>query len=446
VKPQAKIGTAVTGALLVLTAMMAPTAAAQSDDDPVVHWNAVALNTVIADSAKSTPSAAVFYVADVQAAVYDATMAIEGGYRPYASSPSASPAASVEAAVATAAHDVLVHYFAAQRSSLDAAYAESLRGIPKGPREKGTSVGQKTAAAVISLRSGDGRFAAFPACPPDGTAPGDWRRTNLAAPCVTPWTAQVKPYLAESQSQFRPGGPLPLDSDEYARQFNETREFGVKASTPRTQRKRTAAQTEVATFWTENTVRQYHRALRGFATQRGLESFESARLFAMTALTSADAMITCWNTKYHYLFWRPVTAIHEAADDGNDETEEDPDWEPLSATANHPEYTSGHACLTGAISESLSEFLGTTSIGLTMDARRLDDSRIPTTTDHRFATVADLRLEVENARIYGGDHFRKGGADGTIAGAQLAAWALDRFFQAQPRRGGPPPGRPGRWR
>jgi hypothetical protein len=417
------------GAALLLAVCMAPPAAADTGD-PVVHWNDVALNTVIADSAKSTPSAAVFYVADVQAAVYDATMAIEGGHQPYASSPTASPAASLEAAVATAAYDVLVHYFPAQKASLDAAYAEALQGIPTGPREQGTSVGEQTAAAIILQRTGDGRFATVPGCPPDGSAPGVWRRTNLSASCVTPWTAQVRPYLAQSPSQFRPGGPASLGSAEYAQQFNETRELGAKASTSKTQLKRTAQQTEVAVFWTENTVRQYNRAFRGLATQRGLTNAESARLFAMTALTGADAMITCWNTKYHYLFWRPVTAIREAGSDGNPKTKEDPAWEPLSPTANHPEYTSGHACLTGAVSESLAEFLGTNAIGLTMDARGASGSRLPGTTDHHFATVADLRTEVENARIYGGDHFRRGGADGTVAGAQLAAWALDRFFQA----------------
>jgi hypothetical protein len=423
-----RIGAALAVALLLLAASMAPAAAADSDN-AVVRWNDVALSTVIADSAKSTPSAAVFYVADVQAAVYDATMAIEGGYQPYASSPAASPAASVEAAVATAAYDVLVQYFPAQKASLDAAYAEALQGIPEGPKEKGISVGRQAAAAIIALRAGDGRFATV-ACPPDGTQPGVWRRTNLSASCVTPWTAQVRPYVAQSPSQFRPAGPAALASAEYAQQFNETRELGAKASTNKTQLKRTAEQTEVAQFWTENTVRQYHRAFRALAAQRGLTLAQSARLFAMTALTGADAMITCWNTKYHYLFWRPVTAIHEAGSDGNPKTKEDAAWEPLSPTANHPEYTSGHACLTGAVSESLADFLGTQAIGLTMDARTASGSRIPGTTDHQFATVAALRTEVENARIYGGDHFRRGGADGTVAGAQLAAWALDRFFQA----------------
>jgi hypothetical protein len=153
---------------------------------------------------------------------------------------------------------------------------------------------------------------------------------------------------------------------------------------------------------------------------------EAARLFAMTSLTAADAMITCWDTKYHYLAWRPVTAIREAGTDGNPATVPDPAWEPLSVTANHPDYTSGHACLTGAITRSLEEFLGTEDIGLTMD------STAPGTGVHYFATVDDLRTEVENARIDGGDHWRKGGSDGTKIGDHVAKWALARYFQPMP--------------
>ena len=136
-------------------------------------------------------------------------------------------------------------------------------------------------------------------------------------------------------------------------------------------------------------------------------------------------MITCWDTKFHYLAWRPITAIREADTDGNPATEADPSWTPLSTTANHPEYTSGHACLTGAVTGAMRRFLGTASISLTMD------STVPGTLEHHFATVRELRREVENARIYGGDHFRVGGTDGTKAGDHVAKWALHRFFRAR---------------
>ena len=355
-------------------------------------------------------------MAIVQAAVYDATMAIAQTHHLYHAAPLAPPSTSVEAAVA-AAHDVLVEYFPSQQASIDAAYNAALAEIPDGPQKTaGISVGEQTAAALIDLRADDGRFADVPA-PPDGNDPGEWRRTSPGL-AVTPWTAHVTPFLVHSPEQCRSEGPHPLTSEDYAEQFEETRLYGAKTGSLRS-----PAQTEIAIFWTENTVRQYNRALRGFAVEHELSVAQAARLFAMTSLTAADAMITCWNTKYHYLAWRPVTAIREAGDDDNPATVPDPTWEPFSVTANHPEYTSGHACLTGAITRSLKEFLGTEDIGLTMD------STASGTGVHYFATVDDLRTEVENARIYGGDHWRKGGSDGTKIGDHVAKWALERYFQ-----------------
>jgi hypothetical protein len=408
-----------------IVAVAAPNQAAASDN-AVVHWNEVTAKTVLADSKTATPSASSLYVAIAQAAVYNATMAIERTYQPYRSSLSAPAGASEDAAIAAAAHDVLSAYFGdgaaadhggtSQQASIDAAYQASLAEIPDGqPKSDGVSVGQAAAAEMIALRIGDGRFAVV-AEPPDGDAPGEWRRTAGPA-SVTPWTAQVRPFVVTSPDQFRTAGPNPLGSKDYAAQLNETRRYGAKTGSARS-----PEQTEIARFWTENTLGQYNRALRGLANGRGLSTGESARLFAMTALTGADGMITCWNNKFHYLAWRPITAIREADTDGNPATTADPTWEPLSTTANHPEYTSGHACLTGAITRALQAFLGTEAIDLTMD------STATGTMVHHFATVDALRSEVTNARIYGGDHFRLGGTDGTHAGDHVAKWAVKRYF------------------
>jgi hypothetical protein len=410
----------VLGAALAVAAGLPARTQAAHYDNAVVYWNEVAVNAFVANSPTATPSASALYVAIVQAAVYDATMAIEQTHQPYASSPTAPAGASVDAAVAAAAHDALVEYLPGQKAQLDATYEAALAEIPDGAaKSDGIRVGQEAAAAMIARRANDGRFAPVPP-PPDGDEPGEWRRTSPGA-VVTPWTAHVTPFLVHSPEQFRTAGPNPLTSEEYAAQFEETRLYGAKTGSLRT-----PAQTEIATFWSENTVRQYNRALRGLVGERGLSRAEAARLLAMTSLTAADAMITCWNAKYHYLAWRPVTAIREADTDGNPATVADPAWEPLSVTANHPEYTSGHACLTGAITLSLEKFLGTEAIGLTMD------STASGTGIHYFATVDDLRAEVENARIYGGDHWRKGGSDGTKIGDHVAKWALrKRFFQPQ---------------
>jgi hypothetical protein len=270
---------------------------------------------------------------------------------------------------------------------------------------------------MVALRAGDGRFALVSE-PPDGDSPGEWRRTGGPA-SVTPWTAQVRPFLVNSPDQFRPDGPNALTSDDYAAQLDEVRRLGAATGS-----ERSPQQTEIARFWTENTLGQYNRAFRRLSTERELSAGRAARFFAMTSLTAADGMITCWNTKLHYLAWRPITAIREADTDGNPATTAVPTWTPLSTTANHPEYTSGHACLTGAVTRAMERFLGTERIALTMD------STAAGTLPHHFATLAQLRREVENARIYGGDHFRVGGTDGTKAGDHVAVWALKRFFLA----------------
>ena len=420
-------------ALLLCAALLAPMAVPRSvqaapGDNSVVRWNEIALSTIIADSARSTPSAASLYVAIAQAAVYDAVMAIEDTYEPYAFDGYASPGASVDAAVATAAHDVLVYYFHAQQGTVDGEYNSFMAAIPGGPSmDEGVSVGRRSALEIIARRAHDGRDAAAP--PPDafdGTDPGEWRRTNMSSGPVTPYVANVTPFLAKSPQQFRPNGPQKLTGKRYAEEFERTRLYGGRFDTAATTLLRTPEQTEIATFWTENTVRQYNRGLRGLAVERGLSVGETARLLAMTALTGADAMITCWNTKYHYLAWRPATAIPLAYDDGNPRTQADPDWLPFSATANHPEYTSGHACLTGAITRTLWDFLGTDEIDLTINF--VNSSGVVVYT-HHFATLEDLRTEVEDARVYGGDHWTTGGVDGTKLGDKLANWALHRFFK-----------------
>ncbi len=407
---------------------VAGAAGAGPGDNAVVHWNNVATTTLLRANPPlpapqtQTPSSAALYLAIVQAAVYNATMAIEGTHALYRSSLTAPSGASVDAAVAAAARDVLVTYRADQAGAVDGEYAAALAAIPDGQaKEDGIAAGRAAAAEMLARWDGDGPMDTSVPGPPDGDEPGEWKRTS-GPNAVTPWTAQATPFLLESPDQFRPHGPTKLTSGTYADELEEVRLYGAAAGYPGLLRD--DEQTEIARFWTENTVGQYNRALRGLAGERGLSTGEAARLFAMTALTGADAMITCWNTKYHYLGWRPVTAIREADTDGNEHTAVDPDWVPLSVTSNHPEHTSGHACLTGATGRALSKFLGTKKIDFTIDAT-IDGEQV----DHHFATVKDLQSEVENARIYGGDHFRTGGAAGTEAGVASAAWSLKRFFR-----------------
>ena len=418
------IALVLTAILASATSPIAPSLAAPGDN-AVVHWNEIALQIITSDSSKGTPSAASLYVAMTQLAVYDAVMAVAGTHEPYAFNGDA-PGASVDAAVATAARDVLVHYFPSSSASLDGetgTYTTALAAIPQGAaKDDGIAVGQGAAQAIIDLRANDGRTATV-AEPPNGTEPGVWRRTgtNPAALAVTPYVGQVTPFLVDSPEQFRPKGPNPLDSHAYAVEFERTRLYGAKTGSLRDD-----DQTEIALFWTENTLRQYNRGLRALAGNLGLSVVDSARLFAMTDVPAADAMITCWNTKYHYLAWRPVTAINAADTDGNPlTTKPEQTWEPLSPTGLHPEYVSGHACLTGAITRGLREFLGTKDINFTMTYIGPFAGIEP----HFFATIDDLRSEVEDARVFGGDHWTSGGVDGTILGDDLAKKALHDYFQ-----------------
>ena len=418
------IALVLTATLVSATASIAPSLAAPGDN-AVVHWNEIALGIITSDSTRGTPSAASLYAAITQLAVYDAVMAIAGTHEPYAFDGDA-PGASIDAAVATAARDVLVNYFPSSSASLDGdtgSYTAALAAIPAGPaKDAGIAVGHSAAQAIIAARANDGRNASVPE-PPNGTEPGVWRRTgtNPAAPAVTPYVGQVTPFLIDSPHQFRPKGPNRLDSHAYAVEFERTRLYGAKTGSLRDD-----DQTEIALFWTENTLRQYNRALRVLAGSHGLSVVDSARLFAMTDVPAADAMITCWNTKYHYLAWRPVTAINAADTDGNPlTTKPEQTWEPLSPTGLHPEYVSGHACLTGAITRGLREFLGTKTNNFTMTYVGPFTGIDP----RFFATIDDLRTEVEDARVYGGDHWTSGGTDGTILGDDLAKKALHNYFE-----------------
>ncbi len=202
----------------------------------------------------------------VQAAVYNAAMAIENTHQPYRSSVAAPRGASLDAAIAAAARGVLSAYFGdgaasdhggiSQQASIDAAYQAALDAIPPGQsKEDGVATGRSAAAEMIALRAGDGRFALVSE-PPDGDAPGQWRRTSGPA-SVTPWTAQVRPFLVKSPDQFRPDGPNALTSSDYAEQWDEVRRLGAATGS-----ERSPQQTEIARFWTENTLGQYNRALR----------------------------------------------------------------------------------------------------------------------------------------------------------------------------------------
>jgi hypothetical protein len=373
----------------------------------VLEWNAIAQDAITVGAAK-TPHESFVYLAYVQAAVYDAVVSIQGGYTPYTVAIRAPRGASTDAAAATAAHDALVGLLPAQKASLDVALATSLGRVPDGAAKRdGAAVGRAAAAAILAFRADDGRDAAIGYTP--GSGPGKWQPTPPGfLPPTAPWMAVMRPFVLDSSARFRPPAPPALDSAVWARDYTEVKLYGSATSTLRT-----PAQTETARFWGPNAAAQYNAAFRGLAAARHVDAAGAARLLAMTDVVGADALIACWDAKYTYGFWRPVTAVRAT---------EDPAWSSLLTTPNHPEYPSAHSCLTAGLAEVLTSFLGTNEIDL-------DVSSSVTGTTHHFDRVADLKRELGNARVWAGLHYRFSTTVGLDLGQKVARYDLRRAFR-----------------
>lgn len=394
-------------------------AATPADAGSVVGWNGIARRTVVHVAGQSTAHA-MTSIAFVQAAVYDAVVAIEGGYVPYQVRLEQLPDASVDAAVATAAHHVLVHYFPAQQAALDADYAAALATVPDGaPKHAGVAVGQAAAAGIIARRQGDGLEVDVGFTMP-APAPGVWQLPEGQMP-MTPWAARLRPFMLHSPDQFRPDAPLAFSRRAWAEDFNEVKLLG-RIDSPQ----RSAEQTDIARFWATNPVVQYNVAFEQIVIDRGLNAVQAARLFAMGNLVGADALIACFDAKYSSLFWRPQFAIPAGASDGNPATEADPAWKPLLNAPPHPEYPSGHGCLTGAEAEVFAAFFGTKQIEVDLASTAPNVLQ----RERHYAHVDDLTQEVMNARVWGGIHFRDATLTGIEMGREVARWTLKRYFKA----------------
>lgn len=398
-------------AVALLGAVLVPAVQAAGPPNSVVDWNAIAQTDAIAIG-KQAPSEATITLAYVQAAVYDATVTIDGGL-PYGPWQRPRRHASVDAAVSTAAHDMLVHLLPAQTTMLDVDYATALAAVPDGhAKDSGVAVGHLAAAGIIAARQGDGYQIdiGFTMPPP---APGVWQLPAGQTP-LTPWISTMRPFLLATPDQFRPGPPPALTSRAWAREFNEVKGVGGATSTVRT-----PEQTMIARFWTSHGAQQWNTALGQLISSRRFDVDQAARLFAMVDLTGADASIGCFDAKYHYLFWRPQFAVPLASTDGNPATTADPTWTPLVATPTHPEYPSAHGCASTAEADALSAFLGTRRIEIDMPSlvAGTDPSR-------HFDTVDEMITEIRNARVWGGLHYRGSTLVGSRLGDQVARWDL----------------------
>jgi VCPO second helical-bundle domain len=428
--------------------------AALPPGNTVAQWNQITEDTVV--SVGMLADEGFIYMAYASAAVYDAVVAIEGGFEPYGPAINAPTGASVDAAVVEAAYRTLWAYFPPEscntasppaayafclgvRPRLDAFYAEALSAIPPGQaKADGQAVGLQAASDIIALRSGDGRMtpfgvtSPFPTLPP---GPGVWRLTPPFAAPRTPWVGNVRRFIPQSVDQFLPDPPPPLQSEEWAEAFNQMKAYGASTGSARTDE-----QTLIAQFWSAPVIRQYNRVGRDL-TSAAPDLLEAARLLAMVNLVGADALMSGLYAKYHYLLWRPVTAIDPTAvtadgfgpvpgfDDGNPGTVEQVGWRPLLTTPNHPEYPAAHGVITSAMAKVFSTFLGTNRIDL--DIHGFDPAGPPGNLNavRHFDKAIDLRHEIIYARLWAGLHYHFSSVAGVVLGRNLAKYGLGHAFQ-----------------
>ena len=410
-------------AALAIAALLVPVAQAdrssRPDPGPAVE-NAVSQWSLISQNAISVgrpPASSEVLHGLVHAAMYDAVVAIDRGYEPFMVSLRAPKPTSIDAAVAAAARGILVARVPAQAATVESAYAVALAGIPDHQmKTKGIRLGTAIADAYLEIRADDGYNNVVPwVQPPIG--PGVFEPIPLGSQPVDAKLQQVRPLAFDNADRFAPGPPYALTSPEYAADFNEVKALGRADANPSVEK---AAQIATARFWTEHPMIQYNRVIRALALERRLDVVETARMMAMVHVSAADTNVGCWWAKHRYNFWRPVQAIQRAATDGNPDTVADPTWNHV-VLGNHPEYPSGHQCITSGQTYALEAYFGT-------DRIPLDIQSLVTGTTRHFERLQDIRSEVTLARIYGGLHFRKAMTASEQLGRDTAQYVTSHFF------------------
>jgi hypothetical protein len=392
------------------------TAISDLDAELVLGWNQRALDAVQADA--STPPYATRALAMESLAVFDVVSAI-GDTPAYMVDLDAPDGISAAAAVAAAAHRILSYSFPAEKAMFDAELAESLVGVPDGAEESAAvAFGGAVADAIIELRADDGSDAVVSY--PGGTAAGEWRPTEPSfLPAQLPQWGAVTPFALASGDQFRPEGPPDIASAAYATALEDVKRLGSASST-----ERTADQTEIALFWADGPGSytppgHWNQIATEIAEDQGIGAAASARMLAELNVALADAGIAAWDPKYAYGSWRPITAIRLADADSNEATTADPDWSPLLATPNHPDYVSGHAAFSAAAAEVLTDVFGDVAFSAT-------SVTLPGVT-REFDSFADAAHEAGRSRVFAGIHFEYSNQDGIELGQAVGDWVLHAF-------------------
>jgi hypothetical protein len=372
--------------------------------DVVMDWNATAVALPIA-----APPVMARVMAAMHGAMHDAVNAIEPRYETYRFRIEAPAGASKDAAAASAAHGVLTALVPGQKAVFDAALAASLAQITEERAKKdGIAVGKSAAEQMLAWRAKDNFDAKAQDKP--GTAPGVWQRTPPGmAPGALPQLGGMTPFVLKGVDQFAAKGRPALGSSEFARDLSEIKSLGGRHDT-----KRTAEQTAVAIFWSGNEVPQLNAAARAASQARNLSLHENARLFALMHMAGADAIVVAFKIKYTGNDWRPITAIRA----GYGSVAADPAWEPLLITPPHPEYPSGHCIVTGATMQVLRELFGSDQVKL--------DYVYPAGLGimRSYTSFSQIEKEMEDARVWGGIHFRSTDEHSTELGRKVGAHAI----------------------
>jgi len=405
--------------------ILAPT---RAQADAVSDWNLIAIQRIGAEVPQHPTPLVFLDMAIVQIAVYDAVQAIEKQYKPYhVQIPGAS--GSPDAAAAKAARDVLINLLPGQSMAIDNQYNLYIttHGLSNDP---GIAVGTTAAAGIIALRSNDGRNPPGQVPFVGGTAPGEWHPTDSFitpkvpapfSPMAIPWVANVTPFALKSGDQFRAVAPPPLNSHRYTEAYDEVKAMGARFNS-----ERTAEQTNLAYFWALNYPAVWNRVVRDMAASQSLPISENSRLSAFVNVSMADAIITSWDSKITYNFWRPLTAIRLGNDDTNSDTVGDPTWEPLVNTPNYPDYTSGANNASGAATRSLALYFGTDEMTFTVFTTNTT-AGIPTSIT--YSKFSDAAEDVVNARIWEGIHFRFADEEARKQGRHVAQWVFGKILK-----------------
>jgi hypothetical protein len=383
--------------------------------DVITDWNENAVTFV---TPRMAPAAGGRVVAMVQVAMFDAVNSIERRYRPYLVQLPAAPTTSKEAAAAAAAGMVLASLIPQVQEEAKGMTTSYLASIPNSDaKSAGIKLGEAVAEKILEARAKDGADA------PDSyrykTKPGVYVPTPIT---VSSTWGNVTPFALASPTQFRPQPPVALKSEQWANDYNEIKDFGNKTSFKRSDR-----QTEDARFWLITGPQSTEPVVRQVVESKKMSVIDSARFMALTAIAAADAGIAVFDAKYHYEFWRPITAIRNGDQDDNPATERDATWQPIDNTPMHPEYPCAHCIISGAVAATIEAALGTADISEIV----MTSPTAPGVT-HRWTNIRAYAEEVAHARIWAGFHYRFSVRVGQDMGRNIGQYVVKTMMQPEP--------------